>query len=347
MNFILISFARNSLEIDAVKQIYQLQSILVTCEKTMNKKLLIYGVVGLLAGSAVTAVAITRSSRTQHQVIIPPASTSMTSNPHTGHSMNMPEGSVNVQGKESHVGHSTSNTGNQVQHAIAQAKLTAPTNITLNTPVSLVIDVQDSTGRAITKFDRFQEKLMHLIIVSDNLQFFNHVHPTYKENGRFETETRFLQPGTYTLFTDYKPAGKTEQVSVLKTQVPGTSPLAPKIDLNRTKTFAGTKANLTFSQPSLKAGQEVTLMFTLRESSNNQLLTDLQPYLGEQGHLVIIKQSSPLTEANYIHAHALKNTPTGQVNFMTLFPEPGKYKLWGQFNRNGEIVVADFWVNVL
>lgn len=191
----MISFARNSLEIDAVKQIYQLQSILVTCKKTMNKKLLIYGVVGLLAGSAVTAVAITRSSRTQHQVIIPPASTSMTSNPHAGNSMNnmnMPEGSVNVQGKESHAGHSTSNTGNQVQHTIAQAKLTAPTNITPNTPVSLVIDVQDSTGRAITKFDRFQEKLMHLIVVSDNLQFFNHVHLTYKENGRFETETRFL-----------------------------------------------------------------------------------------------------------------------------------------------------------
>ncbi len=316
----------------------------------MNKKLLIYGVVGLLAGSAVTAVAITRSSRAQHQAMMLPASTSMTSNPHAGHSknnMNMSEGSVNAQGKEPHAGHSTSNTSNQVQQAIAQAKLTAPTNITPNTPVRLMIDVQDSTGKAIAKFDRFQEKLMHLIVVSDNLQFFSHVHPTYKENGRFEIETRFLQPGTYTLFTDYKPSGKTEQVSVLKTQVPGNSPPAPKIDLNRTKTFADTKVNLTISQATVKAGEEVTLMFNLQDASNNQSLKDLQPYLGERGHLVILRKSSPLKAADYIHAHAMKDTPTGQVNFMTSFPQPGKYKLWGQFNRNGRIVIADFWVNVV
>ncbi|BCL38001.1 hypothetical protein [Nostoc sp. MS1] len=32
--------------------------------------------------------------------------------------------------------------------------------------------------------------------------------------------------------------------------------------------------------------------------------------------------------------------------YITKFPKPGKYKLWGQFNRNGKIVTADFWVNV-
>jgi hypothetical protein len=43
----------------------------------------------------------------------------------------------------------------------------------------------------------------------------------------------------------------------------------------------------------------------------------------------------------------MKDTPAAQVSFMTSFPTPGKYKLWGQFNRNGKIVIADFWVNVL
>ncbi len=119
------------------------------------------------------------------------------------------------------------------------------------------------------------------------------------------------------------------------------------IDFNSTKTFGDTQANLTFSQPKVKAGEEVTLMFNLKQKSNNQPVTDLQPYLGERGHLVILKQSSPLTRADYIHAHAMKNSPDGLVQFMTSFPQPGKYKLWGQFNRNGKIVIADFWVNVL
>ncbi|XWK91703.1 MAG: hypothetical protein U7127_30775 (plasmid) [Phormidium sp.] len=253
------------------------------------------------------------------------AHNSAKSNPHGGHSMEHGENSAQVQ-----------------------AKLTTPTNITPNTPVTLAIDIRDSDGKAIAKFDTFQEKLMHLIAVSDDLQFFNHIHPTYKGNGRFEVEASFPQPGGYTLFSDYKPSGKTEQVSVLKTQVPGNSPSAPAIDLNSSKTFADTKANLTFSQPALKAGQEVMLVFNLQEAASNQPVKDLQPYLGERGHLVIIKQSSPLTKADYIHAHAhaMENMPPGEVHFMTSFPKPGKYKLWGQFNRNGRIVTADFWVNV-
>ncbi|HEY9601998.1 MAG TPA: hypothetical protein V6C85_10335 [Allocoleopsis sp.] len=265
---------------------------------------------------------------------------------HESHSMGNEETHSSDQ-SNSHEGHSMDDMGHGEQSSLAQAKLTTPKDITPNKPVPLVINVQDSGGKAITKFDTFQEKLMHLIVVSDDLQFFSHIHPNYKENGRFEVEASFPASGSYTLFSDYKPARQNEQVSVLNTQVPGNSPSAPPIDLNTTKTFADTKANLTFSQPTLKAGQEVTLTFNLKQTSNNQPITDLQPYLGERGHLVILKQSSPLTKANYIHAHAMKDTPAAQVSFMTSFPTPGKYKLWGQFNRNGKIVVADFWVNVL
>ncbi|HBE20750.1 MAG TPA: hypothetical protein DEG17_18165 [Cyanobacteria bacterium UBA11149] len=228
-----------------------------------------------------------------------------------------------------------------------QAKLTIPPNIKSQTPVPLVIDIQDKEGKPIAKFQTFQEQLMHLIVVSEELDFFNHIHPTYKENGRFEVETNFPKSGNYTLFSDYQPAGGKERVSVLKAQIPGTNPSPAKIDLNLAKTFGDTKVSLTFSQPSLKVRQDVTLMFDLRDTATNQPITDLQPYLGERGHLVIIKQSSPLTKADYIHAHAVKDSPAGKVDFMTHFSRPGKYKVWGQFNRNGKIITADFWIDVI
>lgn len=228
-----------------------------------------------------------------------------------------------------------------------QAKLTIPPNIKSQTPLPLVIDIQDKEGKPIAKFETFQEQLMHLIVVSDNLEFFNHIHPTYKENGRFEVETNFPKSGNYTLFSDYQPAGEKEQVSVLKLEIPGPNPSPPKIDLNRVKTWGDTKISLTFSQPTLKVGEAVTLTFDLRDAATNQPINDLQPYLGERGHLVIIKQSSPLTKSDYIHAHAVKDSPAGKVDFMTHFNQPGKYKIWGQFNRNGKIVTADFWLNVI
>jgi len=244
-----------------------------------------------------------------------------------------------------HAGHQMNTTQSP---ATTEAKLTVPANIAPNQPTPVVINIQDSSGKAIAKFDSFQTKLMHLIVVSDDLQFFDHLHPDYKGNGRFEVVANFPKPGNYTLFSDYKPTQQSEQVSVLKTQVPGKeNSSTAAANFNYAKTFGNTKVNLTTSQPTIKAGQEVHLMFDLRDAVSNQPLKDLQPYLGEKGHLVILQQSPSLTKEAYIHAHAMKDTTDGKVHFMTQFPQPGKYKLWGQFNRNGKIVTSDFWVNVL
>lgn len=293
----------------------------------------------------ITALAITSTLLLAQGCSSGERHSSDTTKSHEGHAV---EGETSASPPANpHEGHAMGNMAHGEESTAAQAKLSIPKDVVPNRPVPLVIDIQDSSGKAIAFFDTFQEKLMHLIIVSDNLQLFSHIHPAYKEKGRFEVETSFPQSGSYTLFSDYKPTGQKEQVSVLKAQVSGNSPSASPIDRNPAKTFGTTKVNLTFSQPTLKAGQDVTLMFNLQDASSRKPVTDLQPYLGEQGHLVIVKQSSPLTKSDYIHAHAAKNTSDEQIHFMTSFPEPGNYKLWGQFNRNGKIVTADFWVNVI
>ncbi|MFE1745114.1 hypothetical protein [Coleofasciculus sp. H7-2] len=293
--------------------------------------------VGLLAGSAIATSAVTHTMKMKDGEMMQATPTNTTNNAHTGH---------HTAGTEPHGGHHMGHESMPETEA-AQAKLTIQGTITPNKAVSLAIDIQDKSGKAIAKFDTFQEKLMHLIVVSDDLHFFSHLHPTYKENGRFEVEASFPQPGNYTLLSDYKPAGQKEQVSAVKTQVTGKISAAPAVDLNRFKTFGNTKVNLVLSEPTLKVGKPVTLTFDLRDASNTQPVKDLQPYLGEKGHLVILRQSPTLTAADYIHAHAMKDTPDGQVLFHTQFPEPGKYKLWGQFNRNGKIITTDFWVQVL
>jgi hypothetical protein len=308
----------------------------------MNKKLVTHSLTGLMAGGAFISLFVIQNLRAQNQSI--PFGT--VSSSHDGHSMGGMNGmEMDAPSKSNADEHSTHGGMQGVEKT--QAKLTQPRIIVLGKPIPLKIDIVDRQGKAIAQFDIFQEKLMHLIVVSDDLQFFDHIHPQYKGSGRFEVAATFPQPGKYTLFSDYKPARQKEAVSVLNVQVPGSSPPAPAIDLSRTKTFGGTKANLSFSRPTIKAGEEVTLNFNLQQTGNNQPITDLQPYLGERGHLVILKQSDPLTKTDYIHTHAMKDTPAGQITFMTKFPQPGKYKLWGQFNRNGKIAIADFWIDVL
>jgi len=312
----------------------------------MNKKILTYSLIGLLAGGAAIVVPLTRNAKVLNSPGTQPAIADTMPGSHHGHpmsEMNMPKDDHGMLGNDmsNMPGHNMSG-----MKESAQVKLTAPSQIAPNQSVTFMVNVQDSKGKAIAQFDTFQEKLMHLIVVSNDLQVFQHLHPTYKGNGRFEVETKLPKAGNYALFADYKPAGKKEEVAVLQTSVPGTPTATPAISLNTAKTIDATKVNLKLSEPTPKAGQEVTLTFDLNDATSNQPIQDLKPYLGEQGHLVILKQSSPLTRADYIHAHAMRGTPTGKVEFMTAFPKPGKYKLWGQFNRNGKIVIADFWVNV-
>ncbi|WP_460207486.1 hypothetical protein [Scytonema sp. NUACC21] len=242
--------------------------------------------------------------------------------------------------------------GHSMEHShqegsTTQAKLTLPKNLSQKQPLSLLIDVKDSQGKAVTKFDTFQEKAMHLILVREDLQSFTHIHPDYKGNGQFEVKATFPTAGEYKLFSDYKPSGQKEQVSLMALNIPGSVPLPQELgNFNTTKNLTDTKVNLKLPEPTLKTGQEVTLTFDVTQAANNQPVKDLQPYLGEKGHLVILKSSLPLTTADYIHAHALKNTVDGRIAFKTSFPQPGTYKLWVQFNRNGKINTADFWVNV-
>jgi hypothetical protein len=239
--------------------------------------------------------------------------------------------------------HSSGNPHDQHSTTTTQAQLTVSSDIVPNRPIPLEIKITDSAGQAISNFDTFQTKLLHAITVSDDLQFYNHIHPDYQENGKFTTTATFPKPGDYTIFLDYKPTREAERVSLVTVSVPGTPEAAPTPDFTRVKTIDDINVELSIP-PSIKPNQDVMLQFNLKDANNAPV--ELQTYLGERGHLVIVQKGDQLTEASYIHAHAIRNSPAGQVQFHTRFHKSGQYKLWGQFNQNGQMMTADFWVNV-
>jgi hypothetical protein len=261
--------------------------------------------------------------------------------PH-GNAVPLPHATANSHGHADHPGGQPSSSSPQ-----AQAKLISPSQVSPNQPVPITIEIQNAQGQPISKFDQFQEQLMHLIVVSNDFHYFNHIHPEYQQKGRFTITMTVPRPGGYTLFSDYKPSQQSEIVSTLNLQAKGPTPSPPSVDFRRTRTAGNLTASLAIAPTSVKAKQVVTLTFNLVDAQSLLPITDLKPYLGERGHLVILRQSPTLSSADYIHAHALLGAQNGQVQFQTTFPEPGLYKLWGQFNRNDQIITVDFWVEVI
>ena len=251
-----------------------------------------------------------------------------------------------VMGQDAHSQHRTHSA--EATEKVFQAKLSVPDEIRTGSSFTINIHIQDDKGQRVADFDIFQEKLMHLILVSDDLDFFRHLHPEYKGDGHFQTKAIVPSVGAYTLFSDYKPAGQREQLSVLKLLMKGTEKSSSVTDLKITeKTIEDTEVSINFSPRMVKANEDIIIMFDLKQVLDGMPVTKLEPYLGEKGHLVVIRKSAALTIKDYIHAHAMEQEGGASgIKFMTRFPDKGLYKLWCQFNRQGRILTADFWINI-
>ena len=198
--------------------------------------------------------------------------------------------------------------------------------------------------KPIEEFEINHEKLLHLIIVSKDLSYFNHVHPEYKGKGIFEIENEFPAGGEYRMVADFKPTDGNSMSKMEWVMVEGETiqPLPVTVDDRLEKTVDGKKVSLSID-PQLEAGKELTLKFTLRDESTNQPISDLEPYLGSIGHVVVFSEDGE----RYLHVHALEDQGRGpEALFETNFPKSGTYKIWGQFQKDGEVFTVPFVVKV-
>jgi hypothetical protein len=219
-------------------------------------------------------------------------------------------------------------------------------------------------GAVLRDLPVVHEHPMHVTVVSRNLSFFDHVHPVPQADGKLQLQYRFPHDGEYVLFAEFTPRGQRDQIFRYSMSVTSesatlqdlTDETTPASGAELTPSLTGGKpiadqpeltAELTCQPRSLTAGTSGMLIFRL--SRGGQPLTDLQPYMGAMGHCAIVSEDTK----TFLHCHPEQlYPPTADmrggpvVAFHATFPKPGKYKVWGQFQHNGRVVVADFVVEV-
>ncbi|OME73391.1 hypothetical protein BSK65_06330 [Paenibacillus odorifer] len=212
-----------------------------------------------------------------------------------------------------------------------------------NEETELTIQITDKDGKTINKYDINHEKLLHLIIVNHDLSFFNHIHPKFKGDGTFTVNTSFPAGGEYKVFADFIPTGGANSTLSKWVKVEGKeskhAAITPEGKL--VKEVGGKEIELALS--GTKPNEEVTLTFNIRDAKTKKGIDNLQPYLGAVGHVVILSK-----DANqYLHVHPIDEKAMGpDAKFATSFPQSGTYKLWGQFQHNGEVFTIPFVVDV-
>jgi hypothetical protein len=202
-------------------------------------------------------------------------------------------------------------------------------------------------GRPVPAFATVHERLLHLFIIDRSLEYFRHVHPEPAGRGVFELKQE-VPPGEYVLIADFLPEGGRAQMLQRAIITPGyrgsTFPAAPPLvpDDAVEKRAGGVRVRLEAS--ALKAGKEAVLRFTLTDAATGAPISDLEPFLGAPGHMLIV--SADLTSANHVHPEEpAMHGPT--ITFQPLMPAAGAYKLWLQCQRGGVVVTIPFVVSVL
>ena len=205
-------------------------------------------------------------------------------------------------------------------------------------PVSLMFDIKDpKSGAPVKDFEMVHEKLFHMFIVSQDLEYFIHEHPVAGQAGSFRYQGELPKPGMYRVLADYYPSGGTPQLTAKTIFVPGgelrTPQLAPDVSPKHTSNL---EVELTTDPREPIAGSKTMLFFRLKPAEG------LQQYLGAWGHM--LAASDDLIDM--IHTHPFLADGGPQVQFNVIFPRARTYRLWVQFQRNGVVNTAAFTVPV-
>ena len=215
-----------------------------------------------------------------------------------------------------------------------------PKQIPAGRELQLTFRVTDpKTRKPVTKFEVVHEKLFHLFIVSQDLQYFAHVHPEPQPDGAFILRTTLPKPGTYRLLADYYPTGGVPQLTPTTISTEGyIAPLVPaelKPDLTP-QHGENLEAELTMDPPQPIAGKKTLLFFKLKPADG------LEPYIGAWGHMLAV--SDDLIDMIHTHPSIADGGPN--VQFDLYFPREATYRIWVQFQRLGKVNTLVFTIPV-
>ncbi len=185
-------------------------------------------------------------------------------------------------------------------------------------------------------------KKIHLIVVNDDLSWFDHIHPELNADGSYSVKEKFPAAGKYTLFADYKPSGANHTVDNLNVTVAGNVPAAKTYGADKLTGTAGDgfSVSLTPDDGKFLTNMPMHINGVVMLNGKEVDVTTLEDYLGAKAHMVVVS----LAEKKYLHVHP--SVEGGKFDLHTTFDKPGVYRGWIQFQSKGKIYTSDFVMNV-
>jgi len=201
----------------------------------------------------------------------------------------------------------------------------ADTALTAGRSQRFAFAIHDAHGRPVRDFEVEQARRMHLIVVRRDLRRFAHLHPVADASGRWSVRVALPDAGVYHAFADFRTGGRRHTL--------GTDLFAPGRFEPLALPEPSTTAHVAGYDVALRTGATGgELRFAV---SRDGAPVELQPYLGANGHLVMLRAG----DLAYEHVHPLA---TSTLAFDTAGAAPGTYRLFLQFRHAERVRTVAF-----
>lgn len=242
-----------------------------------------------------------------------------------------------------------------------------PASVKANQPFILRYLFGDGNGTPLTDLVRSHERWVHLIVVRKDLGIYTHLHPEQTTRpGEFAVEATLPTAGNYWLFAEVTRANGDHAVVREMLSVQGSAPAQETVSAGATeRVVEGVRVTLAGAE-AIRVGEPVMFSFLVEDAATGGARQDLQPYLGAPAHVVILDEGGeefahvhgmlPVAEVVANDRHAGHEVHGGHdelpvafgpmITASHTFTGAGLYKVWFEFQTDGQPLVADFVVRV-
>lgn len=216
---------------------------------------------------------------------------------------------------------------------------TSPQNVEAGKLTQLTLAVKQD--EKMVTLDISHEMNLHLMVVSEDLTWFRHIHPEEQTDGAYAITETFPTGGKYLLFSDFKPTGGEQTLNKQEIEVQGKSraisnDVSTKY-ISKVDGFTVTLLNGNY----FKTNKTQRLEISIEKDGKKLIEKDLEQYLGASAHIVMIGKVGK----EFLHIHPVSDSRF-PVFAQTQIENAGIYRMWAQFKIDGKVHTADFTVDV-
>lgn len=261
-----------------------------------------------------------------------------------------------------------------------KAELSFSQPLTAGKEQTITIDLKDENGEPLMNLGTGHNRIIHAVIISEDLQLFTHTHPedfniiTPEDMAKaeFKIKYNFPKPMRYLIALDFQHQGHEISKQFIVKAAGEKEKILIEKNLSLSKKFGDYSVSLENEPLKPLSGEETRLHYHIEK--NYQPVKDLEYYLDAPAHLSIVSadlsnfihthgetpSTEPLTK-NYEFkaislalAHGMEEneaiTPRQKfgpdIEAHVISPYPGLYKIFAEFNHQDKIILTDFMIEV-